>query len=83
MAEVGTISSDQGFSQFVEFVEVVARVSYVERRKAKPLDDLLDSGKVFCFFSFRICIIKTKVADTIVMPSKAKVNRYRFAVTNV
>lgn len=83
MTDISPVSLDQIFRQLVELIKIITRIGHLERLEAKPFDDLLDGGEVLLLFRFGICVIKSKVTDSVVILGEAEINRYCFTVTDM
>lgn len=83
VAHVCAVLLDELLGQLVQLVEVVAAVGDLPRLKAQPLDDIQDTCEILLLLLLWVRIIIAQVALALVVLREAKVDRDRFAVSDV
>ena len=84
LADIGKTLADQLKSIFIRFIEIIRTVEEaIAPVKAEPVDVVLNSVDILGVFLGGIGIIHAQIADAAEVLGRGKVDRQRFAVTDV
>ena len=83
MTNIALVSADQLNGQFVQLVEVVARVGDLPRLVSQPPHGLQDAPEVSAFLSLRVRVIVAQITMATVVSSVTEVDKNGLGVTDV